>query len=765
MRHIYYAFQTLLRGHGSNIIKILSLAFGLLMSVFLFARIAFELNFDNFYHESDKLYLVMTGWMEDGVLRGGYGDYTVHSIPGAVAEEFPDEVQSATTCFTFGGKRLKLGNRKFEVPMVMADTLYFATLGLPVLEGDPQELANPDVIFLSKSVARRIFGSENPIGQTLNYGGEEIPMLVKGIYADVPLNTVLNPHPDAIVSFSSIERHNWARLGWNSGGNFQGYLRLRSRQDAEALNERMTAAVARHIPGDSKLELAVRIFPVKDIHLRSPQVKKMIGIMFFLGIVLLFTTALNYVLVSVSSLTQRAKAIGVHKCSGASGRSIFSMFMVETAAVIVLALLVIGFMVYVFHDKMEELAAIPLATLFDWQNLWAPLAVVAVLFLLGGCLPGMLFSRIPVTQVFRRYTSGRRGWKRVLLFVQFIGAAFILGMMLVVCAQYQYVTKRDRGFRPERVASLFQRMENPDQLRSVVGNLPYVEAVASAGGTMTGFRAQYILTDNQGNKLFSPRNSTFDKDFLSFIGLKLEAGNNLTGEGQLLVNRPFVEQMKWTGSGVGEQVKDHGTVVGVLSTFAFATGPDDREPVMIEWEGGTASNLHVRLKEPMDDNLARLNEEMKKLYPQEENLIFISLEAEMRSFAESVRVFRDVTLLASITILFIILMGLVGYVNDEVRLRSKEIAIRKVNGAEVGSVLRLLSRDVLWLAVPAVALGTFGATRGGESWVSQFSDARPMPVMGYVAMGVFLLLFILACVVMKAWRIANENPVKSIKNE
>jgi putative ABC transport system permease protein len=110
-------------------------------------------------------------------------------------------------------------------------------------------------------------------------------------------------------------------------------------------------------------------------------------------------------------------------------------------------------------------------------------------------------------------------------------------------------------------------------------------------------------------------------------------------------------------------------------------------------------------------------------------------------------------------------MGLVGYVNDEVRLRSKEIAIRKVNGAEVGSVLRLLSRDVLWLAVPAVALGTFGATRGGESWVSQFSDARPMPVMGYVAMGVFLLLFILACVVMKAWRIANENPVKSIKNE
>ena len=106
---------------------------------------------------------------------------------------------------------------------------------------------------------------------------------------------------------------------------------------------------------------------------------------------------------------------------------------------------------------MEELAAVPLSALFDWQNLWAPLSVILLLFILGGCLPAMLFARIPVTQVFRRYTSGRRGWKRVLLFVQFIGAAFILGMMLMVVSQYSYVTTRDRGWRPERVAYTTQR--------------------------------------------------------------------------------------------------------------------------------------------------------------------------------------------------------------------------------------------------------------------------------------------------------------------
>lgn len=413
---------------------------------------------------------------------------------------------------------------------------------------------------------------------------------------------------------------------------------------------------------------------------------------------------------------------------------------------------------------MEELAAVPLDALFAWQNLWAPAGVVALLFVLGGCLPAGLFARIPVTQVFSRYTSGRRGWKRVLLLVQFGGAAFIVGMMLLVYAQYSYVTGRDRGFRSERVAYVSQRFDNAAPFMSLLRGLPYVESVASAQSPIFGFNAPYMVADNEGRQSFSPRSTAFDADFLDFMGMKLAAGQGLSGQGELLVNGPFVQKMKWQGSGVGERVGELGTVVGVLGTFSFPQMPDDATPVLITFAPGVSSVVHVRLKAPFDDNLARLNEEMRQAYPQDE-LLFSSLEAQIRSFAESVRVFRDVTLLASVTILFIILMGLIGYVNDEVRLRSKEIAIRKVNGAEAGSVLRMLSRDVLWLALPAVALGTFGAWKAGQVWVGQFSDAVSMPGAGYVAAAVGLIAFIVGIVVMKARRIANENPVKSIKNE
>lgn len=766
MRHIYYTLQTLLRGRGSNVVKIISLALGLLMSVFLFARIAFELSFDGFYKDADNLYVVKTGWMKNGVLSGSEGRFTIVPIPAAIAEEFPEQVQGSTVSSSLFGNKFLLGERSLEFPVVMADTLYFSVLGLEIQEGNPQDLAGPDVVFLSAKAAREAFGGENPIGKTLRYDvwGNQVTLLVKGVFADIPLNTSMERRPEAIVSFPTIARHLEWDMGWQSGGNFDGYLRLRSPQDADWLNERLSAAVARHIPADSSLELSVHIVPMRTLHLETPQVRKMLWIMFFLGIVLLFTTALNYVLISISSLTQRAKAIGVHKCSGASERSIFFMFIVETAVVIGLALLIIGLLVYIFHEKMEELAAVPLDVLFGWQNLWAPLAVIALLFLLGGCLPAMLFSRIPVTQVFRRYTSGRRGWKRILLFVQFMGAAFILGMMLMVVSQYRYVTTRDRGWRPERLAYIIQRDVDADNLRSVVRSQPYVEAVASAERPILGFGSNRPVLDNQGNELFYPRNTWFDTDFLPFIGLKLKEGHNLTGDGQLLVNSVFCEKMNWTDSPIGKRVNDYGTIVGLFDSFSFASMPNDNLPVMVEWTGGTASCLHVRLKEPFDDNLARLNEEMLRFSPHRE-LVFHSVEQEMRSYAESVRVFRDVTLLVSLTILFIILMGLIGYVNDEVRLRSKEIAIRKVNGAETKSILRLLSRDVLWLALPAVAIGTFGAYKAGQLWVSQFRDIVPMPVMGYIGVGCLLLLFIVGCVLMKSWRIANENPVKSIKSE
>ena len=155
---------------------------------------------------------------------------------------------------------------------------------------------------------------------------------------------------------------------------------------------------------------------------------------------------------------------------------------------------------------------------------------------------------------------------------------------------------------------------------------------------------------------------------------------------------------------------------------------------------------------------------MKALYPNEE-LAFVSSLKKMENLYHSRRTFRDSTILSTIAVIAIALMGLIGYSNDEVRRRSKEIAIRKINGAEVADILKMLSQDIIRIALPAIIIGLVFASHAGAVWKEQFKDIHPVNNWIYVVLFFLVLLFILGVVIAKAWRIANENPVNSIKSE
>ena len=175
--------------------------------------------------------------------------------------------------------------------------------------------------------------------------------------------------------------------------------------------------------------------------------------------------------------------------------------------------------------------------------------------------------------------------------------------------------------------------------------------------------------------------------------------------------------------------------------------------------------MHLKLKEPFGENLLRLNEDMKKLYPQAE-IVFQPIEESLRDYFRSTRIFRNSVLVACISILIITLIGVIGYTNEEVRRRSKEIAIRKVNGAEVGNILQILCRDVAIIAIPSIAIGVLLSWHVGEMWIStNFRDILTISPLLYIGVAFVAMVFILGTVIVKSWRIANENPVISIKSE
>ena len=775
MKQLHYVIQTLLHSKGSNLLKVVSLGLGLTMSILLFARVAFEQSYDTCFPDTDRLYQVWSQFTVKGE-KLDWQEQNSGPVAGGILESFPDRVESATcTCLWMAFDPLYYGNTRFNEPKIAADSLFFRTMGIEVLSGNPvQDLQQPNVVYLSQSLAEKMFGGEDPIGKVVSYNYER-DLTVRGTYADLPDNTTVKA--DAVISMPPSWAAEHANYSWSGGDSYRQYVRLKPGVDAEALNSRMEAMVDKYRPAEDKkiLGYTAKIAPLRDTYRGYEDVRRSKVILLVMGFSILFIAALNYALISISSLSRRAKAVGVQKCSGASSAGIFGMFLMETALIIGLALLVMVFLLFAFQDFVEDTAATKLANLFEGSRLWVPVGTVLLLFLIGGVLPGQLFARIPVTQVFRRYTEGKKGWKRPLLFVQFAGVAFICGVMWMVTVQYDYVMNKDMGFSTARIAigSMYFEKENRTQAETFFRNLPYVEDITLGGNPLRGYSGT-MIADEAGNSLFSSRFDQCWENYAAFMGMTLLEGRMPRIGGmeywydEVVVNETFAERMHWGKDVIGRTVHTMGhnsKVVGLLKDFQMGGFYEQPEPYI----GYTlwlfsGNNFYFKLKEPFGDNLLKLQQAAADAFPGQ-TIDIDSLERQAAGLYNPVRVLRNAMLVAALVMFLVMLMGLLGYTADEVQRRSKEIAIRKVNGAEASGILELLGRDILWVAVPAVAVGVCAAAYVNGLWMEMFSARVSAGWAVYVLVAIVNLLVILGCVLWRTWHIANENPVISLKSE
>ena len=768
MKQLYYVIRTLLRGRGSNIIKVISLGLGLTMSILLFSRVAFEQSYDTCYKDYDDLYQIYSIFSAEGE-QFEPQKQNCGPVAGAILENFPKEVEAATSIAYFVSSPLYNGSVRIDARKILADSLFFKTMGIEVLSGNPEkDLMQNDVIFLSDDLAQKIYGGENPIGKVISY--KELQLTVKGTYVDLPENATMRP--EAVISMPTAWSRDWGNYSWRGGDSYYEYIRFRPGADKEVVNARLDAMIQKYRPEEDKKAYGYTAFvkPIRDVYRDEDQVKRMDSIMSILALAILFIASLNYVLISISSLTYRAKAVGVHKCSGASGGTVFSMFLLETGIIIARALVLMGLILLNFQEFIEDTTAAKLSVLFAPDRIWVPLVVVRVLFIVGGILPGRLFARIPVSQVFRRYTEGKKGWKRPLLFVQFAGVAFICGLMYVVMAQYNYVKDKDMGYNPQRVAIgnvYFGGEEASGPALQFFRGLPYVEEVSSAVSTPVWSYSGSMIEGEGGQSLFSTRFSYALEDYFKMMGMTMKEGRPARASDEIVVNEAFAERMRWGDKALNHPLRAEGRnlkVVGVLKNFHIGSFYQPQDVIMFGYTRTFGNTVHVRLKEPFAENLRRLNKDVSEAYP-DKTVDFYSMEDQILNKYNPVRVFSNATILAALTMFFVMLMGLIGYTTDEVRRRSKEIAIRKVNGAESLGILELLSKDVLYVAAPAVIIGIISAAYINGMWMDQFAEQVPLSWPVYILIALVILLLILACVIWKSWRIANENPVNSIKSE
>lgn len=792
MKNFYISFRTLFKKGRHNDIKILSLGVGLAMGLVLIAKVCFELSYDNFYPESDRIFAIQENFSIGDKSNDGFPCVSGGVAPGMKAE-IPGVV-AATRCERTGEMVMKTpDNKKYTAIFMLADSCFYDVLPREMLVGNAREtLSRPLYALVSEEMAGKI----NPdgadvIGKTFEvqtFPGVQIT--VGGVFKDVPKNTHL--YYDVLVSLSTFKAiTGWSKDDqWLGGDSFNAYVLLQPGLSADDMLQPMAEMLDRHV--DSKklkeqgMTYSIFLRPLGELYASSPATKRMAVMLTAIAFAILFAALMNYVLLVISSMVTRSKDVAIHKCYGATGWNITDMIFSETFLNLLISVVFSTLLVFGFRRIVEELLGTSLSSLFTPDTLMILLGVCVLVFLVAGLLPSQLFARIPVALVFRSYTNSRRSWKKALLFIQFVAVGFLVCLLIVIGWQYSFMVNDNPGYSYERLA--FCNLEGVPQssrkaLMDEILKQGEVEDVTTCY-ELPAFSGSGDIVYRPGSEdavaHFRDLYGT-NANFVSLLEMKVIEGQafdeSYSDSMQLvMVSRQMATELanafQWKDGVVGKKldIGGHGTddpftVVGVYDDVRM--GRIDQEGMVnsaIFFSKRAEQTLVVKFRERNAENLAHINNVIKEFLPDRE-INLIDYRFSLTKLYDTSRIFRDSVMAGGIITLIIALIGLIGYINDETNRRGKEIAVRKINGATERDILRLISSDIVWMALPAILIGAGASWFASEKWLQQFSEKIPMNAGLFATGSVVVLAVILLTVVYRTWMVANANPVLSLKSE
>lgn len=649
MKNLNIALRSLFKKGRSNGIKILSLGVGLAMGLVLISKVCFERSFDKFYPDSDRIYRLHENIIRDGEYKS-YGQVS-GGVATAMQVEIP-EVEKATRLTYIGGDKelfkTQDGNRYSARYVVMGDTNVFDLLPRPILIGDPKEtLSRPGYVMISNRIAKLLGGAEQAVNKEFEF--ESSPgqtYTIGGVFEDVPENSHLCF--EIVASLEGMSK--WSRENWLGNDRYLGYVKLYPGTDPESLTTAIREMQGRHCDLEevkkAGIDLTYSLVPLMDMHSNSDEVKSMNSLLGFLAFVLIFTAAMNYVLIVISTLINRTKEVAVHKCYGASDKNLFGMIMSETCLHMLISLLLAAFLIVLFRTKTEELLGATLGALFSTQTIVILIGVCIVIFFITGLIPTYMFLRIPVAAAFRNFKESRRYWKLCLLFIQFLATAYLVALLSVINKQYDYMVNVDPGYEDVCIGS---------------------------------------------------------------------------------------------------------------------TGNPDTRPTALFYDR-YAPMILIKFHEMSPENIKKAQKVLEDVMP-DRNVTVTAYYMDMIDLYKDSRTFRDSVMIGGIVTLIIALIGLLGYTSDETNRRGREIAIRKVNGATAWSILKMISKDISYIAIPAIVIGMTVAYYSGTGWLEKFTEKAPIGFFIFLAGAMMVYVLIIACVLYRAWAVSNSNPVDSLKSE
>jgi len=771
------------------LIKVLSLGIGLAVGIVLIAKVFFELSYDSFYKDIDRVYTINT-WIS---MQGNEKDYG--QVSGAVAVGFMEEVPGVEvgtrTTFVFNGDTyLDEEGNKLSATLVCADTCFFKVFDRPILAGDPVKvLGKWGSVMVSRSFAEKMGGVQECIGkQIANADMDGLKLTVEGVFEDFPKNGSLSY--DILLSMETYGKQ--STDNWNGNDRYKGYVKLMPGVDPNTLADGIRKMQEAHQPL-AMIEAQGNSFryflkPFSKLHTSAPEVRQTVILLSIVAVLLILISLLNYILIVISSMVKRSKEVGVRKCYGAEGKHIYGMLTKEALLHIVLSLALAAIIIFAGRGIVENLLGVPFTTLLVPQSIVAIGAVILLVLIISIVVPAELYQRIPVYAALKNYTENSRNWKLGLLGIQVLINVFLVVMMLIIGRQYQKVSHADTGYDYDNLyyISIFDgdRQAITRTVRTLE-SLPEVSGVATAYNLpFQGSNGDNVYLPDDDRELFNIADQYECSDgFYDLMGIRFLEGRAPRDSSEIVVDEKFVTKMAdfadWNDGAVGKQVFITGhdrsrdtelcyfTISGVYKSYIIGnlTGVDQRPSALFYGEIGSMSSWmpHVLFK-VQPASLEKVKAALEQALEGRE-INIVSYEEQMRAAYDDSRKMRNTMAIGAVFSLLIALLGLLGFIRDESLRRSKEMAVRKINGATTRDILGVFSMDIMKLSAAAALLACTGAFFVARKWLEQFAEKVSLHPLYFIGGAALVLAIVLGVVVLNCLRIARANPVDSLKNE
>ena len=800
MNTLNYSFRYLANRRGNTLARFVSLSLGLFVALIIFAKVGYNYSMNRWIPNHKQVYCV---GQYSGVEQSPEPDvdYRIFSpIYEALKNDNP-QIESIVPVYGYFNRKVLYKDKdEIESHILLTTSSFFSTFGVKVISGDPEyALSSPGSVMISEDIAQTIFGDENPLGKSIKIVYSEKrcdEYTVQGVYENINEATQLDyiNHRVGIIAQFDIDLYLHPSLRWLDP--FDTYIKLQKGAKIEDVERNMEDIFDRvGAPENTKkYEMKLHFTRVAERFVDTEDTI-VLALLSLLAFISLSIACLNYVLLSISSLAERSRTIAMLRCHGAQKRDIFRLFLSETLLILGAATIWGAFMIWCLEKELLTFIGWSLKQMFSLRQMWIPVVVCCAAFLLAGIIPAWLFSQVRLETAFRGSNDNYRFWKRTLMFIQMSCTIAVFIFMLICMRQLNYSINFDYGFRTENIyRAIISRPQDEswnfipntkvvsyDVVASELKRLPFIEDVALGTSPVELFLTQsYILADDEKHTpLFRYAYVRWSHNMPKMIDIELVDGRYLTEDDatdKCLVTELFVERMGWKDSAIGKQINTTHhilQIVGVVKNFNGASVQGMDAPTVIMLENSKISEkqnsyyvIAIRFsdsatsadKEQVSDLLKTISGfDRAELTPYKEDIeAYLSEQVGMRNI---------ITVICMIT-LIIALSGLIGYMDNEMQRRRKEIAIRKVAGATVGEVMVMVAADLLWITVPATAFGIAISYWAGSMWMQTIAGLRAPLSWWIFALGAaFVLAVVYAIQVARTWHTATANPIEMIKTE